>query len=56
MDYYVTMVSDCCGAVSDADHSGALARFDRDYGAIVTSDEVINSWAALGAGARRKIA
>lgn len=47
-DYYVTIVSDCCGAASESDHLGALKRFDRDYGAIVTSDEVIGAWERLG--------
>jgi ureidoacrylate peracid hydrolase len=44
MDYYVTLVSDCCAAGSDSDHQGAVARFARDYGAVVTSDEVIGAW------------
>jgi ureidoacrylate peracid hydrolase len=44
MDFYVTVVSDCCGAVNEADHRGALARFDRDYGAVVTSQEVSEIW------------
>jgi len=48
IDYYVSIVSDCCGAASESDHTGALKRFDRDYGAIVTSDEVIGAWERLG--------
>lgn len=44
LDYYVTMVSDCCGAFNESDHIGALRRFDRDYGAIVTSTEIIAAW------------
>jgi len=47
-DYYVSIVADCCGAASESDHAGALKRFDRDYGAIVTSDEVIGAWERLG--------
>ena len=46
--YYVTMVADCCAAASESDHLGALKRFDRDYGAIVTSDEVIGAWERFG--------
>jgi len=46
-DYYVTIVSDCCGAASESDHLGALKRFDRDYGAIVSSDEVVGAWERL---------
>jgi ureidoacrylate peracid hydrolase len=48
IDYYVTIVSDCCAAGSESDHDGALKRFDRDYGAIVTSSEVIDAWERLG--------
>ncbi len=48
IDYYVSIVSDCCGAASQSDHLDALKRFDRDYGAIVTSDEVIGAWQRLG--------
>jgi ureidoacrylate peracid hydrolase len=44
IDYYVTLVADCCGAASERDHLGALERFDRDYGAVVTSDAVIGAW------------
>jgi ureidoacrylate peracid hydrolase len=45
MDYYVTMVSDCCAAISHSDHAGALTRFERDYGPVVTSDEIVGTWA-----------
>ena len=48
IDYYVSILSDCCGAASESDHFGALKRFDRDYGAIVTSEEVIGAWERLG--------
>jgi ureidoacrylate peracid hydrolase len=44
LDYYVTIVADCCGAHSESDHSSALTRFDRDYGAVVNSQEVIDAW------------
>jgi ureidoacrylate peracid hydrolase len=44
IDYYVTLVADCCAAASIADHDGALRRFERDYGAVVTSDDVITAW------------
>jgi ureidoacrylate peracid hydrolase len=48
IDYYVSIVSDCCGAASESDHAGALKRFDRDYGAIVTSEDLIGTWSGLG--------
>ena len=44
MDYYVTLVADCCGAFNISDHRGALGRFDRDYGAIVNSNDLIDVW------------
>lgn len=44
IDYYVTIVRDCCAAFDEADHAGALKRFDRDYGAVVTADEVMTTW------------
>ena len=48
IDYYVTIVSDCCGAASESDHLGALNRFDRDYGAVVTSHDVVGAWERMG--------
>jgi ureidoacrylate peracid hydrolase len=51
-DYYVSIVSDCCGAASESDHLGALARFDRDYGAVVNADQVAAAWAQLGVSPR----
>lgn len=49
IDYYVTLVSDCCAAFNERDHLGALARFDRDYGPVVASEEIIAAWERLGA-------
>jgi ureidoacrylate peracid hydrolase len=56
MDYYVTLVEDCCGAFNVQDHQNALKRFDRDYGAVVTADEVIAAWAGLKRPAARAAA
>lgn len=47
IDYYVTLVADCCGAASEEDHRVALKRFHRDYGPVVTSVDVIEAWAAI---------
>jgi len=44
IDYYVTIVADCCGAASEEDHRGALKRFNRDYGQVVVSGDVIDIW------------
>jgi ureidoacrylate peracid hydrolase len=43
-DYYVTLVEDCCGAASEEDHRGALKRFNRDYGLVVDSRDVLATW------------
>ncbi len=43
-DYYVTLVADCCAAASKQDHTVALSRFDRDYGAVVNSADLIDAW------------
>jgi ureidoacrylate peracid hydrolase len=44
IDYYVTLVEDCCGAMDEDDHRSALKRFARDYGPVVRSSEVIEAW------------
>ena len=44
IDYYVTLVADCCAAFDEADHLAALKRFERDYGAVVNSGQVIEAW------------
>jgi ureidoacrylate peracid hydrolase len=44
LDYYVTLVADCCGAASAADHSATLPRFNRDYGPVVNANDVISIW------------
>jgi ureidoacrylate peracid hydrolase len=56
MDYYVTLVADCCGAFNEGDHLGALKRFDRDYGAVVTSDDLIDVWECGAQSADRGVA
>lgn len=43
-DYYVTVVEDCCGAASEEDHRLALKRFNRDYGPVVNSSEIMAVW------------
>ena len=44
IDYYVTLVQDCCGALDEEDHRTAVKRFARDYGPVITSSEVIAVW------------
>src|SRR5262245_21787814 len=56
MDYYVTLVADCCGAFDASDHLGAIKRFDRDYGAVVTSDDLIDTWERRAQSVKRDVA
>ena len=49
IDYYVTLVSDCAAAFDRRDHEVALARFERDYGPVVTSAELVAAWERIGA-------
>jgi ureidoacrylate peracid hydrolase len=44
IDYYVTLVADCCAGAVERDHRVALERFERDYGAVVNSADVIEAW------------
>ena len=56
IDYYVTLVADCCGAFNESDHLGALNRFDRDYGAVVASNDLIDIWECGAQSADRGVA
>ena len=49
MDYYVTLVADCCAGANARDHAVALERFERDYGAVVNAADLIAAWEASGA-------
>jgi ureidoacrylate peracid hydrolase len=55
IDYYVTIVADCCAAYDENDHLGALRRFERDYGAVVTAAEVMEAWSRLGVPTPEKL-
>jgi ureidoacrylate peracid hydrolase len=48
MDYYVTLISDCSGALCESDHLSTLPRFARDYGLVVTSADLFAAWEHLG--------
>jgi ureidoacrylate peracid hydrolase len=56
IDYYVTLVADCCAAASERDHLAAVERFERDYGAAVASADVIDAWERSGSLAARAVA
>jgi ureidoacrylate peracid hydrolase len=47
INYYVTLIADCCGAANEHDHLGALKRFERDYGSVITSSDVMGVWQRL---------
>ena len=56
IDYYVTLVADCCAGAAERDHLMALERFERDYGAVVSSANVIEAWERCGTLATRALA
>ena len=56
IDYYVTLVADCCAGGVERDHLVALERFARDYGAVVNSADIIEAWERCGALATRRLA
>jgi len=56
IDYYVTLVADCCAGAIDRDHRVALERFERDYGAVVNSADVIEAWQRSDTPVRRPLA
>jgi ureidoacrylate peracid hydrolase len=41
LDFRTVMVSDCCAALSDDEHLGALETFIQQFGDVMTGDEVI---------------
>jgi ureidoacrylate peracid hydrolase len=51
LDYYITMVADCCGTGQRADQEGALRRCERDFGIVATAAEIARAWQRLGANA-----
>ena len=56
IDYYVTLVADCCAGAAERDHRVALERFERDYGAVVNSPDVIEPWQRSDTPATRSLA
>lgn len=41
LDFKVTMLSDCCAALSDEEHRGALENIIQQFGNVMTSTEVV---------------
>jgi ureidoacrylate peracid hydrolase len=56
IDYYVTLVADCCAGATERDHRVTLERFERDYGAVVNSADVIQAWQRSDTLAARPLA
>jgi len=56
IDYYVTLVADCCAGAIERDHRVALERFERDYGSVVNSADVIEAWQRSDTPVRRPLA
>ena len=56
IEHYVTLVADCCAGAAERDHRVALERFERDYGAVVNSPDVIEAWQRSDTPATRSLA
>jgi ureidoacrylate peracid hydrolase len=41
LDFKVVMVEDCCAALSDTEHQGALENIIQQFGDVMTADEVL---------------
>jgi ureidoacrylate peracid hydrolase len=48
LDYYVTLIDDCCATTSDEIHRGVLERCEHDWGIVTTSEELLRVWGAAG--------
>jgi ureidoacrylate peracid hydrolase len=49
LDYYITMVADCCATGQREDQESALRRCQRDFGVVATAAEIVGAWERLGA-------
>jgi ureidoacrylate peracid hydrolase len=49
LDYYVTMVADCCAAATARWHQDALEGCARDFGTVANAAEIVAAWERLGA-------
>jgi ureidoacrylate peracid hydrolase len=41
LDFKVVLVEDCCAALSDDEHRGALENIIQQFGDVMTADEVL---------------
>ena len=44
LDYYTTLIDDCCATTTQEIHEGVLERCEHDWGIVTTSDELIALW------------
>lgn len=49
LDYYITLVDDCCATTTPEIHQGVLERCDRDWGLVASSHQIIAAWEAASA-------
>jgi ureidoacrylate peracid hydrolase len=49
LDYYVTLIDDCCATTTPEIHRGVLERCERDWGMVTTSTDLVAAWQAVGA-------
>ena len=47
-DYYVVLASDCSATFSQAAHDATLHNIDAFFGEVVTSEQVMARWPAVG--------
>lgn len=53
LDFYCTLVADCCGPYSDEEHDRAIAAVRRSFGLVASSGSVIDEW---GSASRPRMA
>jgi ureidoacrylate peracid hydrolase len=44
LDYYVVLVSDCCGTTREEFHRSALERCERNFGIVASGDAISEAW------------
>lgn len=46
-EYFVSLVEDCAATYSAEAHEGAVRNIARNFGTVVTSDDLIDAWASV---------
>ncbi len=47
LDYYVTLVEDCCAAFTNEAHNGAIRNVKQQFGIVTTSFDIMDEWRNL---------